>query len=118
MLPLVSACAVPIGPIIQKALAVPPPPKIGTCHNLDYIDITSKAVYFDSKPPVDCTEPHTSVTYKTGDLPMTLSMKSFEVRNAGADAAIDFATQTKQGTTQQTCTSLPPQTLSGKSLLF
>ena len=47
MLPLVSACAVPIGPIIQKALAVPPPPKIGTCHNLDYIDITSKAVYFD-----------------------------------------------------------------------
>ena len=91
MLPLVSACAVPIGPIIQKALAVPPPPKIGTCHNLDYIDITSKAVYFDSKPPVDCTEPHTSVTYKTGDLPMTLSMKSFEVRNAGADAAIDFA---------------------------
>ncbi len=49
----------------SSAPAPPAPPKVGSCHALTFDQATEP---IDARSPVRCGEPHTSITYRTGQL--------------------------------------------------
>ncbi len=75
-LPIALTLVVVVGGLLGAAPAVggdvPEPPPVGSCHDLTYAEAYKRS---DPKAPVDCTEPHTTVTVKVVqlDAPMDLS---------------------------------------------
>jgi hypothetical protein len=52
----------------SSAPAAPAAPKVGSCHNLSFAQATAVV---DSRKPVRCGDPHTSITYRTGQIDLT-----------------------------------------------